>query len=539
MFAVHPLQVEAVAWASCQPYLLCALFCLLAVLAYLHAFGPGPPRWGWWAGSLLLFAAALLSKAPAVALPAILVLLDVYPLRRLGGRPGGWFGPEARRAWLDKVPFVAIGLVFAGLAVAARATVYAIAPLEREGVAPRVARACYAAWFYIVKAVIPTDLAAYYAPPARVDWGSPPMLASLLATLAVCAGLILLRRRWPGLLAAWLGYLALLAPASGLVQIGSLFVADRYSYLPMMALAVPIAAGLAGPWAAPRRGRAAALATAGALAVVAGLVLLTREQCRTWRSSEVLWSRASNTGAASAMAHLKLGAVSSSLGRLAEAEAHLREAARLQPDGPLIHRNLGTVLERRGNYADALAHYAEAVRFDRDRVNALNNLAMVLAACPDPGLRDGRRAVATATRVCELLKWNEPNSLDTLAAAHAEAGDFAAAIARQEQAIDLLPDGPGKDDYRSRLALYRAREACSVSPPPRPHPPERTADRGLPAATTRRTISRQGAKTAGKTSGSGGPTGTMPGGVISSSLRPFASVLPNLAVLDGDLDGSA
>ena len=71
------------------------LFCLLAVLAYLHAFGPGPPRWGWWAGSLLLFAAALLSKAPAVALPAILVLLDVYPLRRLGGRPGGWFGPEA------------------------------------------------------------------------------------------------------------------------------------------------------------------------------------------------------------------------------------------------------------------------------------------------------------------------------------------------------------------------------------------------------------------------------------------------------------
>src|SRR4029077_624647 len=88
LFSVHPFRTEVVAWASCQPYLPCALFCMLTVLAYLQAFpGNGAPRWGWPLGSVLLFLLALLSKAVAVTLPAILLILDVYPLRRLGHSP--------------------------------------------------------------------------------------------------------------------------------------------------------------------------------------------------------------------------------------------------------------------------------------------------------------------------------------------------------------------------------------------------------------------------------------------------------------------
>src|SRR5262249_42631508 len=109
LFAVHPLRVEAVAWASCQPYLPCALFSMLAVLAYLRAVDEGPsPRWGWLAASLALAAAAMLSKAVALSLPAVLVILDVYPLRRLGGGPGRWLGPSARKVWLEKLPFFAL-----------------------------------------------------------------------------------------------------------------------------------------------------------------------------------------------------------------------------------------------------------------------------------------------------------------------------------------------------------------------------------------------------------------------------------------------
>ena len=121
LFAVHPLRVEAVAWASSQPYLPCALFSMLAVLAYLRAFWTrSSPRWDWLAGSFLLFVAALLFKAVAVSLPVVLLILDVYPLRRFPDDAGRWFGASGRRALLEKVPFVITSLVFMRLAIAAR-----------------------------------------------------------------------------------------------------------------------------------------------------------------------------------------------------------------------------------------------------------------------------------------------------------------------------------------------------------------------------------------------------------------------------------
>ena len=114
-----------------------------------------------------------------MGLPAVLVILDVYPLRRLGGGPGRWFGPAARRVWLEKVPFVAISLVFMAIAVAARADVHTIVPLEQDGIASRIAQACYGAWFYLVKTAIPMDIAAFYPLPGRIDWFAPPFLASI------------------------------------------------------------------------------------------------------------------------------------------------------------------------------------------------------------------------------------------------------------------------------------------------------------------------------------------------------------------------
>ncbi len=231
---------------------------MLAVLAYLRAVGEGPaPRRGWLAGSLALTAAAMLCKAAAVGLPAVLLILDVYPLRRLGGGPGRWLGPAARRVWLEKLPFVALGLVFLGLAVAAKADAHSLA-WEDDGVATRIARACYSTWFYLVKSAIPRDIMALYPLPQQLDRYAPPFAASVLMTLAVSAGLFALRRRWPGLLAAWLSYLVLLAPSSGLVRIGPQLAADRYSYLSMVGLVVPAAAGLGLAWASSRRSRAVA-----------------------------------------------------------------------------------------------------------------------------------------------------------------------------------------------------------------------------------------------------------------------------------------
>jgi cytochrome c-type biogenesis protein CcmH/NrfG len=493
LFAVHPLRVEPVAWVSCQPYLPCALFAMLAVLTYLRAVGEGgPPRPGWLAASFALFVASLLSKAAAVPLPAVLLILDVYPLRRLGGGPGRWLGPGARRVWLEKVPFFATGLVFMALAVVAKAEAQTLIPLERDGVLARIAQACYGIWFYVIKTVIPTGITAFYPLPARIDWWSPPFLLSLLATAAVTAGLVLRRRQRPGLLAAWLSYLVILAPSSGLVRIGSQVAADRYSDLAMLGLVAPAAAGLGLPWASPRgrRGRAVALTVAAAAAIL-GLAALTWAQCGIWRTSESLWSHALEHGGGSSTTHhglasalyrqgryqeamaqydaavrLKsdfpwalfgLGSCHFRQGRYEEALAYYEKSARLRPDFAPAHYGLASVFFRRGRFGEALAHFEEAIRLDPDHAEAYNDRAMILATCPEPRYRDGPAAVASATRACELTGWKDPMYLDTLAAASAEAGDFAAAAAWQEKAIGLLDDERRKENYRTRLALYRAK----------------------------------------------------------------------------------
>src|SRR5207245_1295743 len=137
---------------------------------------------------------------------------------------------------------------------------------------------------------------------AVVSWSVPSCLASVLVVTAVSAGALLLRRRWPGLLAGWLSYLALLAPTMGLVRSGAYVAADRYSYLPLAGLAVLGAGGLCALNArATRR-----LAAAGAV-VLAGLTVLTWQQCLVWRDSEALWTHALRHAAAQAPeAHLAL-----------------------------------------------------------------------------------------------------------------------------------------------------------------------------------------------------------------------------------------
>jgi Tfp pilus assembly protein PilF len=401
-----------------------------------------------------------------------------------------------------------MSLVFMGLAIAAKPN--SLGSNERYDASARFAQACHGIWFYILKTVLPLDLIALNPLPRQIDWVAPPFNWSILGTLAMSVGSFLVRRRWPGLLAVWLSYLVILAPNSGIIRSSDQIAADRYSYMAMVGWVILAAGCFCGLWQTSSRARRGAMGIiALCLGALLGLVPMTWNQCRTWLNSEILWTHALAHGAGSSCeAHYNLGVVlfrqgktaaaaahyaealrlnpghyraHSNLavdlfrqGKLDEAAAHYAEALRLHSDLAEAHNGLGLVLSSQGKYEAALAHFAEALRLRPGYADVYNNSAMIMAACPEARYRDGKRAVESATRACELTDWKRSDSLDTLAAAYAEAGDFDAAVTWQTRAIGLLTDEREKDDFRSRLVLYLAkkpdREASPVLTPTEKRP---------------------------------------------------------------------
>jgi hypothetical protein len=327
-----------------------------------------------------LFAAALLSKAVAGSLPVILIILDVYPRHRLG--PGRWRGPEARRAGLEKVPFVALSLVGMVLAVQAKEEAGTLVSWARYGAMARVAQACYGVVFYLVKTLVPVGITAYYPLPDRVDWSEPRFLLSMLLVAGLSVVAIGSHRRWPGLLAVWLSYLAILAPNLGLAQVGTQIAADRYSYIASIGW-VALASYALIPLIrlVERRRRNVVGAAAVGAGVVLVLMVLSWRQCRIWSNSEALWTHALTHGASrSAEAHNYLGIALFRAGKNENAITHLQESARLLPAYPDAHLNLGAALIKQGKLDTAHAALSEALRLKPGLVEAHQDLGVVLAA---------------------------------------------------------------------------------------------------------------------------------------------------------------
>jgi protein O-mannosyl-transferase len=356
VFAIHPLRVESVAWVTERRDVVSGLWFVLTVLTYLKAAAATGVRRRWWlAGSVAAYALAGTSKAIVMTLPAVLVLLDVYPLGRLGTRWREWVAPKARSVWLEKIPYAVVAL---GIAVMAIHAQRAFAEnLGAQPLASRIAVALYGLAFYVWKTLAPWPISPLYQIPARVDPMAPPMLAAAAAVVVISAALFWLRRRWPAGLAVWLSYAVLLAPVSGLTQSGPQLVAARYSYLACLGFALP--AGALVAWLARRAvggGAGRGWARAGgvvAVAALAGLGALSWQQSRIWRDSETLWSYVVASEPTAPIGHNNLGFVYLNQGRLDEADRELSIALRLSPEWDLVHTNLAALLARQGRMKEA------------------------------------------------------------------------------------------------------------------------------------------------------------------------------------------
>ena len=381
LFLVHPQHVESVAWLAERKDLLCALFYLAALLAYVR-FARAPSRWRM-VTVLVLYALALLSKPMAVTLPVVLLILDVWPL----GRASATGTALMLRVWSllrEKIAFIPLTLGACVLTVVAQGRSGAISSLVSMGPQDRLLNAFVSYGFYLRDFALPTRLGVFY-PFGSIDFFTEllPATAALLGTASLC---FCLRRRHPGLLAGFAWFVLTLLPVIGLVQVGSQARADRYMYIPSIGLLLGLVSLLPAA-----QGRARRLGLAAVFIASAFWGLLCYLQVGYWESPEVLYKRTADVTQDNVFAETRLLDIQIARGDLTAAEERARALVARFPGRYEGHMSLGEIELARGNPAEAEQWFKAAQERAPSHWHVLNDLGISV-------LQQGRQAEG-----CEIL----------------------------------------------------------------------------------------------------------------------------------------
>ena len=431
IFAVHPLRVESVAWIAERKDVLSGLLFVLTLEAYRrYAVRPFSP-WRY-AAVLLLFTLGLMAKPMLVTLPYVLLLLDYWPLERVGveQKASSRKGPRGRfrvpsRVVLEKIPLVAISVLSCMATLwAQRGAIYSLDELPLDY---RLANALVSYVAYLGQMVFPVGLALYY--PARsygLLWEKAVLAALVLGGLT--AVVLWKGRKYRYLPVGWFWYLGTLFPVIGVMQVGSQAMADRYTYVTQFGLYLIVAwAGfdLARRWPSLR-----VPLGAGAIAAIVGLSIVTARQAGYWRDSETLWRRSLDCTADNWVAQNQLGRAYMARQAYGAAAPHFEQSLAIHPSAAAI-KNLGLAAAGLGDTATAAKCYAILSDLDSRPAEAHLKLGNLLRqSYPE-------RAVAEYQRAVEI----DPGytaAENNLGAALAKS-DVPAAIAHYQRALELDP----------------------------------------------------------------------------------------------------
>jgi tetratricopeptide (TPR) repeat protein len=358
LFALHPLNVESVAWIAERKNVLCTLFFFLTLWAYgWYAKKPG---WKRYLAVAALFAAGLASKPMVITLPFVLLLLDYWPLARAQGRDDKNKRPWSRLV-VEKVPLFLMSAASALLTIRAQQAGGAVRSTTQFSIGIRIANAIYAYAMYLWNMLWPTRLAPLYPHP-----GDTLPAWRVLIAVAVLIGITALvwkfrsRRYLP---VGWFFFLGTLVPVIGLVQVGEAAMADRYAYIPLIGIFVMIAFGVADLAQEKSWGL---LPTIPAAAALIALSIMTFRQIAYWQTSDALWSHTLAVTQNNFVAEDNLGGALILEGKEEEAHAHFEAAARINPKDPMSHSNLGTYYMTHNQMREAVQQYEAAVEMTSD-----------------------------------------------------------------------------------------------------------------------------------------------------------------------------
>ncbi len=372
LFSLHPLRVETVAWAVERRGVLSGFLAIVSVLAYVSYAEPGGGQGrtaSYWL-SVTAFGLAILAKGAVVTLPLVLIVLDVYPLRRLVIRRQ-WPWPGAIDVLREKMPFFALASLGAIVALVGAAGSGVSRSWEGYGLLPRLGQCAWGLVFYLWKTIAPVDLSPLYEIPASMSSFAFAFLAAAVLVIGITAIALIAARRAPAVAAAWACWVILLLPVLGVLQAGHQIAADRYTYLPAVALGALAAAGLVAA-AAHRRARPALLGAVPAVLTVLGM--LTWHQAKVWSDSRTLWEHAVRIDPGGAVARNNLGMVEVDDGRFGAAIEAFRTAVVCNPGFADARVNLGGALASQGRLAEAIEQWEEVLRIDPAHPAARANL---------------------------------------------------------------------------------------------------------------------------------------------------------------------
>src|SRR5438876_6588550 len=481
VFAIRPLRVESVAWIAERKDALSGTFFMLTLIAY--AAYTRKRSLGRYVKMSILFACGLMSKPMLITTPVILLLLDYWPLNRFTKSTGS-------KLVIEKVPLFMLSV---GSCVATLwAQNFALGSTQFLPLKWRIINALFSYFEYLRQMFWPVDLIPFYVHPENrlAPWR---LLVAVIVLIALTAIAFIRRRKNPYLIVGWLWYLVMLIPVIGIVQVGLQGHADRYTYLPQIGLGIALVWLI---WDLTKSWRQQKIVLSGASAFVVGaLSILSWKQTTHWRDTETLWRHTLAVTPDSDVAHAGLGGILFVRGQIDESIDHYESALRLrdgnvaahfglgralatkqkidsaifhfqkalsiQPDYIAASNDLGVLFASKGEIKEAIAAWQQSLSFDPENADAANNIAWVRATAADPDLRDGREALELAQRALRSGGEN-PVALRTLAAAQAENGQFAEAIAtcrRGEELAQKNGDRAMAESLHSCAESFRRGEA--------------------------------------------------------------------------------
>jgi tetratricopeptide (TPR) repeat protein len=427
LFALHPLHVESVAWASERKDTLSTFFGLLSLIAYSrYAEAPAIRRYMWTAITLAL---GLLAKPTLVTWPLVMLLLDYWPLARWQSATSKAQRGNLQRLILEKVPLFALVAASAAMTLIAQSHGGAVRTIAAAPVTLRLSIALVSYAKYLLLTFWPNDLAVYYPFAGIPAW---QIIGSAFLLLGITVFCVSQRRIRPYLMVGWLWFLGTLVPVIGIVQVGGQIMADRYFYIPSIGLFMALVFGLAD--IARKWSVASSLGAGAAAAALLILATLTNAQIRRWRDSFTLFEHTLAVTPPNLRIEQNLGVALAASDRYDEAAVHFAKALQIDPnfyDGLVV---MGVTRAHQGRLPEAIEYFQAAIRSQPDLPKARVQLAHALwnENRAEAALEEMRRASNLAPKDADIRA--------DFGLALGRTGRIPEAIEQLHEALRLNPD---------------------------------------------------------------------------------------------------